>query len=67
MIGQFQASTALPSGKEPLYPLYRKICGPQGRSALDSEERMPADVHLDTPATLPLGKKLPVPDEQGAA
>jgi hypothetical protein len=30
--GQLHAPAALPPGKETRYPLYRRLCGPQGRS-----------------------------------
>jgi len=37
--GQFHAPTALPPGKEPLYPLCRRLSGPQSRSGHGGEEK----------------------------
>jgi hypothetical protein len=37
--GQLHASAALPPGKEPLYPLDRRLGGPQNRSGHGGEEK----------------------------
>jgi hypothetical protein len=37
--GQLHAPTALPPGKEPLYPLDRGQCGPQSRSGRGGDEK----------------------------
>jgi hypothetical protein len=37
--GQLHASAALISGKEPLYPLDRRLGGPQSRSGRGGEEK----------------------------
>jgi hypothetical protein len=39
MSGQFHALDALPRGKNPLYPLYRRLEGPQNRSGLCGEDK----------------------------
>jgi hypothetical protein len=36
--GQLRAPAALPPGKEPRYPLDRRLGGPQGRSGRGGEE-----------------------------
>jgi hypothetical protein len=37
--GQIQAPAALPPGKETLYPLGRRLGGPQSRSGRSGEEK----------------------------
>jgi hypothetical protein len=37
--GQFHAPAALPPGKEPRYPLDRRLGGPQSRSGRGGEEK----------------------------
>jgi hypothetical protein len=37
--GQFHSLAALPPGKEPLYPVDRRVGGPQSRSGCGSEEK----------------------------
>jgi hypothetical protein len=40
--GQFHVPAALPTGKEHLYPMYRKPSGPQSRPGRDGEEKNPS-------------------------
>jgi hypothetical protein len=37
--GQLHTPAALPQGKNPLYPLDRRLGGPQNRSGHDGEEK----------------------------
>jgi hypothetical protein len=40
--GQLQAPAALPQGKGPWYPLYRRPGGPQSHSGHSGDEKFPA-------------------------
>jgi hypothetical protein len=56
--GQLHAPVALPPGKQPLYPLARRLDGPQSRSGGGGEEKNSQPLSgLETPIIQPVAQR----------